>query len=81
MIPYIKENEEMLEMLYRAIKSVYASVFFKSSKAYMEATKNVIDEEKMAIILQEVTGSQYGDRFYPTNSAEARTVNFYPIEP
>jgi CheY-like chemotaxis protein len=81
MIPYIKENEEMLEMLYRAIKSVYASVFFKSSKAYMEATKNVIDEEKMAIILQEVTGSQYGDRFYPTISGVARSVNFYPIEP
>ena len=81
MIPYIKEDDEMLEMLFRAIKSVYASVFFKSSKAYMEATKNVIDEEKMAIILQEVTGSQYGDRFYPTFSGVARSVNFYPIEP
>ncbi len=81
MIPYIKEDEAMLEMLYRAIKSVYASVFYRSSKAYMEATKNVIDEEKMAIILQEVTGSTYGDRFYPTISGVARSVNFYPIEP
>ena len=81
MIPYIKEDEEMLEMLYRAIKSVYASVFYRSSKAYMEATKNVIDEEKMAIILQEVTGTQYSDHFYPTISGVARSVNFYPIEP
>lgn len=81
MIPYINEDEQMLEMLFRAIKSVYASVFFRSSKAYMEATKNVIDEEKMGIILQEVTGSQYGDRFYPTISGVARSVNFYPIEP
>lgn len=81
MIPYIKEDEAMLEMLYRAIKSVYASVFYRSSKAYMEATRNVIDEEKMAIILQEVTGTTYGDRFYPTISGVARSVNFYPIEP
>lgn len=81
MIPHIKEDDEMLDMLYRAIKSVYASVFFKSSKAYMEATRNVIDEEKMAIILQEVTGSQYGNRFYPTISGVARSVNFYPIDP
>lgn len=79
MIPHTPETDDMLELLFRAIKSVYASVFFRSSKAYMEATKNVIDEEKMAIILQEVTGNQYGDRFYPTFSGVARSVNFYPI--
>lgn len=82
MIPLIKSDEcAMLEMLSNAIKSVYASVFYKDSKAYMNATSNMIDEEKMAIVLQEVCGKAYGDRFYPTISGVARSVNFYPIEP
>ncbi|MFO7722605.1 MAG: PEP/pyruvate-binding domain-containing protein, partial [Bacteroidales bacterium] len=82
MIPKIENNERlMIEMLSHAIKCVYASVFFKDSKSYMEATRNVIDQEKMAIVLQEVTGRQYGDRFYPTISGVARSINFYPIAP
>ncbi|HML86141.1 MAG TPA: PEP/pyruvate-binding domain-containing protein, partial [Bacteroidales bacterium] len=64
-----------------AIKSVYASVFFHDSKAYMMATSNLIDEEKMAVVLQEVCGTHYGDLFYPTFSGVARSINFYPIEP
>lgn len=64
-----------------AIKAVYASVFYRSSKAYMTATANVIDEEKMGIILQEVCGSKYGNRFYPTLSGVARSINYYPIKP
>ena len=74
-------KEHTLEMLTSAIKSVYASVYFKSSKSYMTATSNVIDEEKMGIILQEVCGSPYGNRFYPVISGVARSINFYPIEP
>lgn len=82
MIPNIVDDERlMIEKLSMAIKSVYASAFYKDSKAYMAATLNVIDEEKMAIVLQEVCGSRYGDRFYPTISGVARSVNFYPIEP
>lgn len=81
MIPYSDYRDQMMQMLRRAIKSVYASTFYKSSKAYMKATKNVIDEEKMGIIIQEVCGSQYGDRFYPTLSGVARSINFYPIAP
>ncbi len=82
MIPNIRNNERlMMEMLSNAIKSVYASVFFKDSKAYMTATHNLIDEEKMAVVLQEVTGSFYGDRYYPTISGVARSINFYPISP
>lgn len=80
MIPYTQDKNLMFYMLCRSIKSVYASVFFRNSKSYMEATKNVIDEEKMAIILQEVTGNQYDDIFYPTISGVARSVNFYPID-
>ncbi len=82
MIPKIEGNERvMIEMLSHAIKSVYASVYYNSSKAYMEATHNVIDEEKMAVVLQEVTGYAHGDRFYPTFSGVARSLNFYPIAP
>ncbi|MFH1936039.1 MAG: PEP/pyruvate-binding domain-containing protein [Bacteroidota bacterium] len=82
MIPNIKFNDRiMIEKLSDAIKSVYASTFFKDSKAYMAATLNMIDEEKMAIVLQEVTGRQYEDRFYPAISGVARSINFYPISP
>jgi CheY-like chemotaxis protein len=82
MIPPVRDNrKKMVNMLSDAIKSVFASVFFKNSKAYMEATSNVIDEEKMGIILQEVCGKQYGDRFYPALSGVARSINFYPVEP
>ena len=56
MIPYLDDKYEMLRMLACAIKGVYASVYYKDSKAYMLATQNVIDQEKMAVILQEVVG-------------------------
>jgi DNA-binding NarL/FixJ family response regulator len=82
MVPNFVNDERMtIENLSNAIKSVYASAFFRDSKSYMTATSNVIDEEKMAIVLQEVTGTQYGDRFYPTLSGVARSINFYPIDP
>ncbi|MGM0409061.1 MAG: PEP/pyruvate-binding domain-containing protein, partial [Bacteroidota bacterium] len=81
MIPRTTNSTLMIKMLSDAIKCVYASVYFKSSKAYMAATSNVIDEEKMGIILQEVCGKQFGNRFYPTISGVARSINFYPIEP
>jgi len=79
MIPYMEDKYEMLRMLSDAIKGVYASVYYKDSKAYMQATSNVIDQEKMAVILQEVVGTQYGDRFYPSISGVARSLNYYPI--
>jgi len=81
MIPKTSNGTLMIKMLSDAIKCVYASVYYKSSKAYMAATSNVIDEEKMGIILQEVCGTQFGSRFYPTISGVARSINFYPIEP
>jgi hypothetical protein len=69
----------MLRMLACAIKSVYASVYYRDSKAYMTATQNVIDQEKMAVILQEVVGQQYGTLYYPTFSGVLRSLNYYPI--
>ncbi len=82
MIP-VNRNDlaHTMEILTMAIKSVYASVYFRSSKAYIEATANVIDEEKMGIVLQEVCGSIYDDMYYPTISGIARSINFYPIAP
>ncbi|MBR6867765.1 MAG: phosphoenolpyruvate synthase [Prevotella sp.] len=79
MIPYLEDKYEMLRMLACAIKGVYASVYYRDSKAYMIATQNLIDQEKMAVILQEVVGRQYGDHFYPTFSGVLRSLNYYPI--
>ena len=79
MVPKLEDKYDMLRTLSDAIKAVYASVFYRDSKAYMTATSNLIDQEKMAIVLQEVAGNRYNDHFYPTISGVARSLNFYPI--
>ena len=79
MVPKLEDKYDMLRTLSDAIKAVYASVFYRDSKAYMTATSNLIDQEKMAIVLQEVVGNRYNDRFNPTISGVARSLNFYPI--
>ena len=79
MIPRVSDNKMMVTLISDAIKEVYASVYYRGSKAYMTATSNVIDEEKMGIILQEVCGSRHGDIYYPTFSGVARSLNYYPI--
>ncbi len=79
MIPHLDDKKVRLRMLCDAVKSVYASVFFADSKAYMNATSNVIDQEKMAIILQEVVGDMHGEYYYPSFSGVGRSLNYYPI--
>lgn len=79
MIPHIEDKYAMLQMLGSAIKGVYASVFYADSKAYMSATSNVIDQEKMAVIIQEVIGKEYGDCYFPSFSGVGRSLNYYPI--
>ena len=79
MVPKLEDKYDMLRTLSDAIKAVYASVFYRDSKVYMTATSNLIDQEKMAIVLQEVVGNRYNDHFYPTISGVARSLNFYPI--
>lgn len=79
MLPYSTDDVKMVFSLSQAIKSVYASVYFKSSKSYMTATSNLINEEKMAIILQEICGNSYDNMYYPTISGVARSINYYPI--
>jgi len=73
------DNKKLLEMVSNAIKSVMASAFYKSSKAYIKITSHAIEESKMAVILQEVTGNEYEGVYYPNVSGVARSINFYPI--
>ena len=79
MVPVGDDKAAALDDLCKAVKAVYASVFFHDSKAYMQATQSVIDQEKMAVVLQEVVGTAHGTLFYPTLSGVARSLNFYPI--
>ena len=79
MIPSVENEDQQLRLIAKAIKSVYASVYFSASRGYIAATANVISEEKMAIILQEVCGAEDQGYFFPTLSGVARSVNFYPI--
>ncbi len=79
MIPHLDDKYAMLEMLSNAIKGVYASVFFADSKAYMTATSNVIDQEKMAVIIQEVIGEEHNELYFPSFSGVGRSLNYYPI--
>ena len=79
MIPKPNDRETMMHLLRSAIKAVYASVFYRDSKAYLTATQNLIDQEKMAIVLQEVVGGEHGDLFFPTLSGVARSLNYYPV--
>lgn len=79
MVPYTADPEERMEMLCNAVKAVYASVFFADSKAYMNATSNVIDQEKMAVILQEVAGEDHDGLYYPNFAGVGRSLNYYPV--
>ncbi|HAK45843.1 MAG TPA: phosphoenolpyruvate synthase [Spirochaeta sp.] len=69
------------EELFTAIKAVYASTYYQHSKLYMKSTNNIVEEEKMAVVIQEVAGNTYKNRFYPNISGVARSLNFYPIGP
>lgn len=79
MIPHTENEDQLLRMLSKAIKSVYASVYFAASRGYIISTGNVPSEEKMAIVLQEVCGEQEGDYYFPVISGVARSINFYPV--
>ncbi len=79
MIPHVDDDRQMLALLRDAIKGVYASVFYAESKAYMTATSNVIDQEKMAVIIQEVVGKNYDGYYFPSFAGVGRSLNYYPI--
>ncbi|MFH2035429.1 MAG: PEP/pyruvate-binding domain-containing protein [Candidatus Zixiibacteriota bacterium] len=80
MLPNCHANNKIrMERLKTAVKYIYASIFFKRSRNYIEATGNRVEEEKMAIVLQKVVGSDHYGTFYPTLSGIARSYNFYSI--
>lgn len=79
MIPYVDNEDQMLRLLLKAVKSVYASVYFAASKAYIQTSQNLISEEKMAVVIQEVCGTEQQGYFFPTFSGVARSINYYPI--
>ena len=79
MIPHTENEDQQLRLLSKAVKSVYASVYFAASRGYITSTGNVLSEEKMAIVLQEVCGEQEGNYYFPVISGVARSVNFYPV--
>jgi len=71
--------EKRLEQLCQAIKLVYSSIFFKDAKAYIESTSAKTEEEKMAVIIQELVGTDHNGKFYPTFSGVAQSFNYYPV--
>ncbi len=79
MIPHTENEDQQLRLLSKAIKSVYASVYYAASRGYITSTGNVLSEEKMAIVLQEVCGEPEGNYYFPVISGVARSVNFYPV--
>ncbi len=79
MVPNYPQKQNTVDSIIKAIKCVYASVYFRESKAYMQATQNVIDEEQMGIVLQEIIGSRYENYYYPLMSGVARSINYYPV--
>ncbi len=80
MIPLAENRDQMLRMLGKAIKSVYASVFYSGSRTYIQTTGNLLSEEKMAVVVQSICGSEHHGLYYPMLSGVARSVNFYPLE-
>lgn len=68
-----------LQQLSDAIKLVYASVFYTPARRYLEATPHRIEEQKMAVVLQQVVGSRFGTHFYPHFAGVGRSYNFYPF--
>ena len=80
MLPNCNPDLEIrLEQLIKAIKLIYASVYFHGPKVYSQNTSHRIEDEKMAIIIQQLNGSKHGDYFYPDISGVAQSYNFYPI--
>ncbi len=79
MIPHTENEGQMIRLLLRAIKSVYASVYFAASRSYIQSSQNLISEEKMAVIIQEVCGTNQDGYHFPTLSGVARSINYYPI--
>jgi CheY-like chemotaxis protein len=81
MVPNTGPLRDRLADLVAAIKSVYASTFSQQAKAFLKMTPFRLEQEKMAVIIQQIVGRRHGDRFYPDFSGVARSQNVYPAPP
>jgi len=72
------DTDTRFRKLVEAVKFIYASTFFKDAKNYIQMTSHTTRDEKMAVVIQEVMGKRYGERFYPHICGVARSYNFYP---
>ncbi len=79
MIPNRGSDEERLDDLVRSVKTVWASTYFSTAREYLKNTLHSPEEEKMAVIIQQVTGSEHGGYWYPNISGVARSLNYYPV--
>ncbi len=79
MCPPVENKDRMLRELEKAVKSVYASTYFRGSRNYIQASGNLLGEEKMAVIVQTICGTAHGNDFYPMMSGVGRSLNSYPI--
>ncbi len=79
MIPNKGSEEQRLRELCDALRCVWASTYFKQAKEYLKATDHMLEEEKMAVVIQQVIGSEHGSYWYPNISGVARSLNYYPI--
>lgn len=75
------EPSDRLIQLLNTIKRVYASTFYQAAKEYIKVTSYLLEEEKMAVIIQKMVGSRRKNRFYPDFAGVARSYNFYPVAP
>lgn len=74
-----KDSNIRLQQLIDAIKLVYASVFSPVSRGYIEAIDYKVEEEKMAVVIQELVGNEYSNYYYPHISGTAQSYNYYPF--
>jgi len=79
MLPNTGTEAVRLKALADAIICVYASTYYNKSKEYLRATNHMVEEERMSVIIQQVTGSGHGDYWYPNFAGVARSLNFYPV--
>ena len=79
MLPNVGDDQKRLEELCDAVRAVWASTYFRSAKEYLKATEHMLEDEKMAVIIQQVIGSEHGTYWYPNISGVARSLNYYPL--
>lgn len=79
MLPNKGDDRIRLDELCDAVRAVWASTYFRSAKEYLKATEHMLEDEKMAVVIQQVIGSEHGSYWYPNISGVARSLNYYPL--